>query len=810
MKNKIIKILLFLVLGALITFGSYQSAKAWNGIATLKPYTPEMVEMRAVWVATVSNIDFRKQDGTSEAAINDWKARYIKVLDNAQEKNLNTIIFQIRPNNDAFYPSRYNPWSEYLVGYGVDPGWDPLEWMLEVTHERGMEFHAWLNPYRTSTAHLTFDFKQNVAGTNGDCIVDYDEKALDTYKETFFGSLKTKAEVNGKTYDNPIFGEDLLHDVVLGAEDKFVLNPASENVLDHLNNTITEIIENYDVDGIHFDDYFYPNDTVYKGDKAELKGYTFSTEPYRDMEDYKAYKEKGGNLSIYNWRRENIDTLIKNLSDIIRDLNKTKEVKCSFGVSPCARWAPNETCTAFERGAEGGMGNDCNNYYAYSDLFADTRKWALEEWIDYIVPQCYTNLDSAYADIVSWWSKTLKDSNTKLYIGQGIYQIPTWKDKLEMLYQVRYNQSFGYRVDGYYFYNYTSVISGDGEKAMNTLSNGIWKRNSLTPTYAAYEYSSEVKGNIEITDIIETANDTLIINFKGVEGAKAYMLVEYDGNVANLDLSGKKYVNLVYGSNLQIEFTPAEGKEYVLVPIAKDNSVKENYTKVDLNMVIKNNIPEVTLEEIPSEVLAKTSIDVIAKIKDTDNTVFDYEVLLAVDSDEFTKVASGQVEGDTIVYTWKTYVIAQENIRFKVIVNDGKDKAEAISNSFSVVEKAAPVIWNITYNLDGGTITNAPTTYEQGTTTALVNPTKEGYEFTGWLLNGEKVTSINSNQTGNVTLLATWKEIIKEEPVNPNPQPQPGQNENKGCSCASSSAEIVVSTLTAVSLAILILRKNRG
>lgn len=799
MKNRFIKIIVCAMLFALIGFGSFQAAKAWDGISTLKPYTPEMVEMRAVWVATVSNIDFGKQDGTSESAINDWKARYLKVLDNAEAKNLNTIIFQIRPNNDAFYPSKYNPWSEYLAGYGVDPGWDPLEWMLEVTHARGMEFHAWLNPYRTSTAALSFDYKEPVQGTTGEQIVDYDQDALDAYKDKFFGSLKTKAEANGATYDNPIFGEHMHYDVVLGAEDKFVLNPASDRVLEHLNNTITELVENYNIDGIHFDDYFYPNDTVYRGSKAELKGYTFSTEPYRDMEDYKKYQASGGELSIYNWRRHNIDTLIKNLSDIIRDLNAKKEVKCAFGVSPCARWAPNESCTAFERGAEGGMGNDCNNYYAYSDLFADTRKWALEEWIDYIVPQCYTNLDSGYAEIVSWWSRTLKGSNTKLYIGQGIYQTDTWlkKDKnakLEMLYQVRYNQSFDYRVDGYFFYNYTSVIKGNSQTAMNTLSNGIWKRNTLTPTYAAYDYKSTVKGDIEITDIVETASDTLVVTFKEVEDAKAYVLKEYTKDVSELNFADEKYVDLVLAGHNQIEFKPAEGKQYVLVPVAMDNTVQTNYTKVDLSMVVRNNVPTVTIAQIPDEVLSGTTLEVKINIADTDNNVFDYEIYIAMDSDEFTKISNGKVEGFEITYTWKTYIIAQDNIRFKVIVNDGKDGAEAISNTFATVEKPLPKIWTITYNLDGGTINNAPTSYEEGKGTSLVNPTKEGYTFTGWKLNGTTITEISASQTGNVELVATWKQ--NEQPTAP----------KKGCK--KSSAELAVSTLTAFSLAVLILKKK--
>lgn len=799
MKKRIIKIISFALMLAMISFGMVQSIKAWDGASTLKPYTPEMVEMRAVWVATVGNIDFAKQDGTSESAIKDWQNRYLKVLDNAESKNLNTIIFQIRPNNDAFYSSKYNPWSEYLAGYGVDPGWDPLEWMLEVTHARGMEFHAWLNPYRTSTAALSFDFKEPVPGTSGEQIVDYDQDALDAYKDTFFGSLKNKVNANGLSYDNPIFGDNMHYDVVLGAEDKFVLNPASERVLEHLNNTITEIVENYDIDGIHFDDYFYPNDTVYRGERAELKGYTFSTEPYRDMQDYKKYQANGGELSIYNWRRNNIDILIKNLSDIIRDLNSKKEVKCAFGISPCARWAPNETCTAFERGAEGGMGNDCNNYYAYSDLFADTRKWALEEWIDYIVPQCYTNLDSGYADIVSWWSKTLKNSNTKLYIGQGIYQTDTWlkKDKnakLEMLYQVRYNQSFDYDVDGYFFYNYTSIIKGNSQTAMNTLSNGIWKRNTLTPTYEAYDYKSTVNGNIEITDIVETADDTLVVTFTEVEDAKAYVLKEYTNDVSELNFADDKYVDMVLAGHTQIEFKPTEGKQYVLVPVAQDNTVQTNYTKVDLGMVVKNNVPTVAFAEIPAEVLSSTNLEIKATITDTDNSTFTYELFIAIDSDEFTKISSGTVEGFEIKYTWKTYIIAQDNIRFKITVHDGKDGAEAISNSFATVEEAEPIIWKITYNLSGGSIENAPQTYVEGTgLSTLPTPTRQNYVFEGWTLNGQKVTNISPSQTGNIELIANWSELN---------EPKPGKG------CKKSSAELMVVTLSTLSLALLILRKK--
>lgn len=792
MKTRIIKVVSCFVLLLTIAFGFGQVTFGWDGLNTLKPYTPEMVEMRAVWVATVSNIDIARQKNTTEAGINEWKANYLKVLDDAEARNLNTIIFQIRPNNDAFYPSKYNPWSEFLAGYGVDPGWDPLEWMLEVTHERGMEYHAWLNPYRTSVGTLGFDYKVADGATGSSYIVDYDQTKLDEYKTEYFGKLKNSAFVNGKTYENPIFGNNVNYDVVLGAEDKFVLNPASEKVLEHLNNTITEIVENYDIDGIHFDDYFYPNDTTYKGDKAEYKGYTFSTEPYRDMQDYTGYLNSGGTLSIYNWRRQNVDTLIKNLSEIIREYNKTKDVKCAFGISPCAGYAPDESCTAFDRGVVGGMGNNCNDYYAYSDLFADTKKWAVEGWIDYITPQCYTNLDTNYAKYVSWWSNALKGTDTRLYIGQGIYKVKEWGDKLEMLKQVRYNQSYGYNVDGYFFYNYKSMLTGDNYSSIKALSDGIWKRNTLTPIYNAYDYKDTVTGNIKINSIVETTTNSLVVKFEGLDDAKAYVIEEYENSVSEIDFSDNKYVNICYGKDNQFEFVPTSGKKYVLAPVAQNNVVQNNYVEIDLNAVVKNNVPEVSIEQIAQQVLKKSELEVKININDTDNTTFAYQIFISIDGDEFNLLQSGNVDKLSFTYVWKTYLIAQENIRFKVIVNDGKDEAEFISNSFDVVDSLEKK-FKITYNLDGGKLgTNAPSEYKEGVGIAkLPTPTKEGYTFAGWTIDGESVSRISPTQSGDVVLVATWNKIAKK----------------KGCS--KSAAEIMVATLSITSLSILILRKNK-
>lgn len=790
MKNKIIKMVMSFVLLFLmaLSFGTLTKAFQPN---FKENYSPELIEMRAVWVSTISNIDIKKQSGTSEEAIDAWKKQYIAILDNAQSKNLNTIIFQIRPNNDAFYPSKYNPWSEYLAGYGVDPGWDPVEWMIEVTHERGMEYHAWLNPYRTS-ASSDFDFKRYENKTS--YIIDYDQDALDAYKTKFVDGLKSKAEKGGKTYDNPIFGENKMNDVVLGAEDKLVLNPASETVLKHLENTITEIVENYDIDGIHFDDYFYPNDTSYKGDLAEYKGYTFSIEPYREMKDYKKYLSLGGELSIYNWRRENVNGLIKSLSDIIRESNKTKDVKCAFGISPCAGYAPDESCG--DRGVVGGLGNSCGMYSAYADLYADTRKWALEEWIDYITPQCYSNIDSNYLSYVKWWSETLKDSKTKLYIGQGLYKVEEWGDVLEMYYQVRYNQEQKFNVDGYFFFTYSDIVANEdgtatkNSAAMSTLSNGIWKRNTLTPIYDAYEYKDTVEGTIKVNSIIESATDSLIFTFDTLPDAKAYVLEEYENSISEIDFNDNKYVNIFYGKEGKGEFTPVEGKKYVLAPVAQNNVVQTNYVELDLNNVVVNNVPEVSIENIPNEVQKKSTLDVKINIVDTDNSEFTYVIYLSIDGGDFSELKKGSTSESSFTYTWNTYLIAQENIQFKVVVKDDKDSSEAYSNIFNVVDSVA-IKHNINYELDGGSLKNPVSVYVEGTGLKILGtPTKEGYKFAGWMLNGEKITSISASQKGDVTLVATWEKVASK----------------KGCS--KNIAETMIATLSAVSLAILVFRKK--
>ena len=682
-----------LMLIALVSFNVHASTiNDWPDASNLKRYEKVDTEFRGVWVCTVGNMDVKRQEGTSEEAINAWKQQYIDILDNAQKNNLNTIIFQIRPCNDAFYPSKYNPWSEYLCSYGKDPGWDPLEWMLEVTHERGMDYHAWMNPYRVTTT-ATESIVKNTGGTT-EHVYDYDNEALQEAKQKLFADKKAQAVANGMTnVDNPVFyeGEDLEYNVVLGTEKKYVLNPASENTIEHLENTIREVVENYDIDGIHFDDYFYPNDTGYitTGTNPDFRGLTFSTESYTDYADYTNYKNNGGTLSIYDWRRENINTLIKNLSEIIKETNKTKEVPCAFGISPAGRWAPTvEACPAGSpRPAEGGMEGSCGNYYSYSDLFADTKKWVDEEWIDYLLPQVYTELSDGYTEVVEWWSKTMKDSPVKLYVGTALYQVDTWGNTDEMYYQVRYNQSKGNRVDGYALFRYVNLLNGKSKTAINMVVNGLWKTNALTPLYNGYEYKHEVSSLAKINKIVEASETTRRMYYDEVNDVKAYILYRVENkDVSEITTADMLVMNLKNKGYFDIEYD--EKYTYYLATVSKDNTIYIDEEKISFDGLILNEPPVITLEsELYKTVLVESKVKVDFKVYDPEGLDVTYDAYV-IENGVSTKLETTK-NGDIVTIVWETPFVDVEGISFKIVATDSVKETTFETEKFDVVEKCS-------------------------------------------------------------------------------------------------------------------------
>ena len=378
-------------------------------------YQEKIFEFRGAWVATVSNIDMPRQTSSQAIDIKAYQDEFIRILDVFEAYKLNVVIFQVRPTNDAFYSSTINPWSRFLINVeGRYPGWDPMAWMIEKCHERNMEFHAWLNPYRASLGVLP---------DTGD------------YQTELNSYLQTLDPINFARRHPDL----LVRGIHTAGDARVLLNPAEPLVREHIYDTIEEIVRKYDVDAIHFDDYFYNG-------VADAE----------DNDNYQTYLLSNPYLSKGDWRREQVNILIEGIHDLLVSLNASLNKQVQFGISPAGVWAPADNMGCGAYGQPGGMTDiACYSYSSYVDLFADTKKWVNEEWIDYIVPQNYGNLNGNHPAITRWWANEVSKGDVKLYIGLAPYQYTStnqgWEIP-EMDNQMMLANSYP-TVDGFVFFS---------------------------------------------------------------------------------------------------------------------------------------------------------------------------------------------------------------------------------------------------------------------------------------------------------------------------------------------------------------------
>lgn len=288
-------------------------------------------EFRGVWIATVSNIDWPSRPGLSTER---QQEELIRLLDVAVESNLNAVIFQVRPLSDAFYNSPTEPWSHYLTGESgkaPSPAYDPLEFAINAAHDRGLELHAWINPFRAGVGDAAFS-KNHVTNRMPEIVRTY-------------GKYKWLDPTDDRSH-------------------KYVLQ------------VIRDLVQRYDIDAIHFDDYFYPY--------AE-KGVEFD-----DSANWAAYKAKGGTLSKGDWRRDRVNTFVKAVAKEIKAIKPTVR----FGISPFGIWKP-------------GNPEGITGLNAYEELYADSRKWLQEGTVDYLAPQLYWDIakkGQEYPKLMNWWT----------------------------------------------------------------------------------------------------------------------------------------------------------------------------------------------------------------------------------------------------------------------------------------------------------------------------------------------------------------------------------------------------------------------
>ncbi|MEM9992082.1 MAG: family 10 glycosylhydrolase, partial [Bacteroidota bacterium] len=353
---------------------------------------PPKHEMRGVWVATVNNIDYPKRPTPIAIA---QKEQWRKLIEKLKRAGMNAVYVQVRPSADALYASSFVPFSKFLTGRqgrSPEPFYDPMQSMIEIAHEHGMEFHAWLNPYRATTNLDTLNLSLwHVFNRHREWLVQYDNK--------------------------------------------FYINPGVPEARRHIVQVVEEIVDNYDIDGIHLDDYFYP----YK-----KEGQTFV-----DSTEFKKYGEVYG--SVEDWRRNNNDQLIESIAVAI----KKKKPYVKFGISPFGVWRNKEDDPD---GSESQAG-----VTSYDDLYADVRGWLKKSYIDYVAPQLYWYIGHPKADheeLLYWWTSNLNDK--KLLVGHAAYKIgeqkaEAWQDPAEMIRQVKLNRKVA-KAQGSIFFSAKSIL----------------------------------------------------------------------------------------------------------------------------------------------------------------------------------------------------------------------------------------------------------------------------------------------------------------------------------------------------------------
>ncbi len=332
----------------------------WGAVPVDEPASCGGGETRAVWIATVGNIDWPSKPGLSIA---DQQREYRTLLDDVQRLGLNTVFVQVRPTADALWPSPYEPWSHWLTGVqGKDPGYDPLAFLVGEAHARGLKFHAWLNPFRVS--------KQ---ADPAQLVPDHPARQHPDWVFAYGGQLY---------YD-----------------------PGKPAVREFVTDVVLDVVKRYPVDGVHFDDYFYP--------------YPVEGEQIPDAKTFAA--NSAGSTDIADWRRHNVDELVSGVSERLA----AQKTDVEFGISPFGIW---------RNRADDPRGSATTGTQSYDTTYADSYTWVREGWVDYIVPQIYWEIGhptADYAALVRWWAGAVAGTGVQLYIGQAAYKVgptPAWGD----------------------------------------------------------------------------------------------------------------------------------------------------------------------------------------------------------------------------------------------------------------------------------------------------------------------------------------------------------------------------------------------
>ncbi len=388
-------------------------------------------EFRGAWIATVGNIDWPSKPGLP---VKQQQDEMIALLDRAVRLNLNAIVFQVRPACDAFYASKLEPWSPYLtgtMGQAPEPFYDPLEFAVTEAHKRGLELHAWFNPYRAAVLSPKVILGANhISHTHPDWV---------------------------RKYGNMLW-----------------LDPGEKKVQDYSLRVIMDVVKRYDIDGVHFDDYFYP----YKQQDAQENDLEFP-----DAASWRKYGA-GGRLSHEDWRRENVNTFVHRVYDSI----KGTKPWVKFGISPFGIWQP-------------GYPQQIKGFNAYGVLYGDARKWLTNGWVDYLAPQLYWPIappDQSFPVLLKWW----EDQNPKhrnLWPGLDSERVGGKWSADEVVNQIKITREHSDGAAGTIHWSVKCLMRDRGGLA-TALANGVYAEPALIPSSSWLERNFPAKPKVTFDD----------------------------------------------------------------------------------------------------------------------------------------------------------------------------------------------------------------------------------------------------------------------------------------------------------------------
>lgn len=427
-------------------------------------------EVRSVWMATVWALDWPSSTSSTTAQKNEM----VKYLDVLQKNNFNAVYFQVRTMSDAFYKSSYEPWSSYLTGTrGKDPGWDPLAFVVEECHKRGMECHAWVNPYRFST------------GSNWSTVQDQALKSA--------GMLLAYTKSDGKTTT--------------------ILNPGLESVRKRIVDVCKEIISNYDVDGLVFDDYFYPEGIPVTSSAG----------------DYDLWQKSGASMTFGDWRRNNVNQMVADVYNMVQQ----QKPYVRFGISPAGA-----ACTSAAVAAKHGIDRcPVASDWQYDGIFSDPVAWLEAGTIDYISPQLYWKTNhktNPFGPMTKWWSYVAKHFGRHHYASHSISFLNssnTTGDWEEIGKQVQFSRDYTENeAPGAVFYS-AAYVTGKKQSGFGEwLQVNKFRNKALTP---AIDWK---KSDLEKVQVSALNKRATVLSWTGVDNVRySVYAVPESVNVETLD-----------------------------------------------------------------------------------------------------------------------------------------------------------------------------------------------------------------------------------------------------------------------------------